>query len=826
MRETLKKIIGRALVFSACCCFLPAYGGGNKRELSLPVTIPTHNIRPSTAVQPAQQDVLPSFMNDLYPASMNDLYPDSNAWAGSLVTPSLIKEITSKDAHTDRPVRKHRNKGQVQKSLAQVRPPCHKPETCRAETLIAPTTEQQPNSLPVSLLDESATILPSILDSFFCASGWGSASLNKPAYENSVTQSLSVSKTPELTTALFYETQVDDDSPFPQLTPAANANLLKARPAMGQLYESIVSQQDPLDNSERLFQFIKSLPEGSEHFCTGNHSLVMLGNGKDDDVLKIARSDNLDNITRFEKENSLYRRIKNQPEADHPLVLHTCPTKGAFLFAGKPVIVMQKLGFIVNNQLNAMEQRSLFDRLDFALTWLWRFCEVYLVFLEQDILLADRHGSNIGFNEFTLPAEPALDYPGGLVRFPVMLDLDPYWEPDDHRAFVWNLPPWVPVAMDVLERAFLPGMATEGRQKTLNRLRKKAMPRSPPGSRSGDVPGIPEPDWYSESIRAWKNGQAEAPLADEVTRQLEALFRETPRHDSAAQPVDSLIAIMKTETKRVLTFLQDWKAKTDYALFSECRYSPQETGQTDVSTTSGSCTTQMEHFLRKSGGELICPHCPRSFGSTKSYKKHLTAHKAKRLVECDICKKYYIGQLKLHQRIHSGEKPFQCDQCQKKFVNNGNLERHKRIHSGEKPFQCDQCENMFAQNSDLERHKRTHSGEKPFQCDQCEKKFAQSGNLVEHKRTHSGEKPFQCDQCQKKFALGGSLVEHKRIHSGEKPFQCDQCQKKFVQHSHLVQHKRIHSGEKPFKCNFCGKGFSSNHRRKGHEKSFHKNEQT
>ena len=789
MRETLKKIIGRAFVFSACCCFLPAYGGGNKRELSLPVTIPTHNIRPSTAVQPAQQDVLPSLMNDLYPAS--------NPWAGPLVTPSLIKDLTGKDAQTDRPVRKHRNKGQVQKSLAQVMPPSHKPETCRAETHTAPATEQQPNSLPVFPLDESASIIPSILDSFFCASGWDSASLNKPAYEGSVTQSLSVSKTPELTTALFYETQVDDDSPFPQLTPAANANLLKARPAMGQLHESIANQQDPLDNSERLFQFIKSLPEGCEHFCTGNHSLVMLGTRKDDDVLKIARSDNQDNITRFEKEISLYRRIKNQPEADHPLVLHTCPTKSAFLFAGKPVIVMQKLGFIVNNQLDAMEQCSLFDRLDFALTWLWRFCDVYLLFLEQDILLADRHGSNIGFNEFTLSAEPALDYPGGLIRFPVMLDLDPYWEPDDHRAFVWNLPPWVPVAMDVLERAFLPGMPTEGRQKTLNRLRQKAMPRSP-DSRSGDVPGIPEPDWYSESIRAWKNGQAEAPLSDEVTRQLEALFRETPRHDSAAQPVDSLIAIMKTETKRVLAFLQDWKAKTDYALFSECRYSPQEMGQTDVSTVSGSRATQMEHFLRKSGGELVCPHCPRSFGSTKSYKKHLTAHKAKRLVECDICKKYYIGQLKLHQRIHSGEKPFQCDQCQKKFVNNGNLETHKRIHSGEKPFQCNQCQ----------------------------KKFAHSGNFVEHKRIHSGEKPFQCDQCQKKFVNNGNLETHKRIHSGEKPFQCDQCEKKFAQSSVLERHKRTHTREKPFKCNFCGKGFSTNQNRKRHEKSCHKNEPT
>ena len=217
------------------------------------------------------------------------------------MTPSVIKDLTGNDTQTDRSVPKRRKKNQVRKRLAQVRPTCNKPETC-----------------------------------------------------NTATQPLSVPDSPALTTALLYETRTDDDSPFPQLTSAAHENLLKARPAMKQLHEYIVNQYDPLENSDSLFQFIKSLPEGSEHFCTGNHSLIMLGFGKNDDVLKIARSENQDNFTRFEREVSLYRRIKNRLEADHPLVLHTCPMRGGFLFAGKRVIAMQKLDFIVNNRLDAM----------------------------------------------------------------------------------------------------------------------------------------------------------------------------------------------------------------------------------------------------------------------------------------------------------------------------------------------------------------------------------------------------------------------------------------------------------------------------------------
>ena len=844
MRAALKKIIREVFVISVCCCFLPAYGAGNKRNpSSQPVTMPTKKLRLSPVVQPAPQEVQPSML----PSLMNGLYRASTEWAEPLVTPSVIKDLTGNDAQTDRSVPKRRKKNQVRKRLAQVRPTCNKPETCNTETNTSPVTEpsthlerdgakditvstvvsnepalfrkkEGQNSVSASLQHEPASILPSVLNAFFCASGWEVASLVRPAYETRATQPLSVPDSPALTTALLYETRADDDSPFPQLTLTAHENLLKARPAMKQLHEYIINQYDPLENSDSLFQFIKSLPEGSEDFCTGNHSLIMLGSGKNDDVFKIARSENQDNFTRFEREVSLYRRIKNRLEADHPLVLHTCPMRGGFLFAGKRVIAMQKLDFIVNNRLDAMGGRSLFDRLDFALTWLWRFCEVYLLFLEQDILLADRHGSNIGFNEITLAAMPALDYPGGRIRFPVMLDLDPYWEPDDHRTFIWRLPPWVPVAMDVLERAFLPYMPTEGRRKTLNRLRQQAMPCSP-HAWSGDVPDLPdapacapssdspEPDWYTESLRAWQNGQTEDRLTEEVITQLEALFRETPGHDSTTSSIDSLIETMRTETKRVLAFLQGWKAKTDCTLFFECQDAPQEASNTDASTAPGSPTNKMEHFLRKSGGELVCLHCPRTFTLTKRYKKHLEAHDAERLIECDICKGYY-RDLKSHQRIHSGDKPYKCERCGKGFTQSGNLATHQRIHSGDKPYKCEHCGKGFNHSGNLATHQRTHSGDKPYKCEHCGKRFGDSANLTAHQRTHSGDKPYKCELCGKRFTTSSSLTTHQRTHSGDKPYKCELCGKGFTQSGHLAAHERIHSGDKPYKCEHCGKGFT------------------
>ena len=138
MRAVLKKIIRKVFVISACCCFLLAYGAGNKRNpSSQPVTMPAKKLRLSPAVQPAPQEVLPSML----PSLMNGLYRASTAWAEPLVTPSFVKDLTGNDAQTDRSVRKRRKKNQVRKRLAQVRPTCNKPETCNTETNTSPVTE-------------------------------------------------------------------------------------------------------------------------------------------------------------------------------------------------------------------------------------------------------------------------------------------------------------------------------------------------------------------------------------------------------------------------------------------------------------------------------------------------------------------------------------------------------------------------------------------------------------------------------------------------------------------------------------------------------------
>lgn len=176
------------------------------------------------------------------------------------------------------------------------------------------------------------------------------------------------------------------------------------------------------------------------------------------------------------------------------------------------------------------------------------------------------------------------------------------------------------------------------------------------------------------------------------------------------------------------------------------------------------------------------------------YRWHNPNRRRDRL-DCPICKKRNLYNLKSHMITHGEREYLNCPDCPKIFARQNTLDYHQRTtHKGlpdPKEVLCYQCGAALRTNSQLNRHLKSHLEYKSYACDQCDKTYKRSDALKTHIRnTHLNIREFVCTDCGLAFFNNRLLTNHKRIHTGEKPFVCEICQQAFTHHAGMFLHKK------------------------------------
>lgn len=110
---------------------------------------------------------------------------------------------------------------------------------------------------------------------------------------------------------------------------------------------------------------------------------------------------------------------------------------------------------------------------------------------------------------------------------------------------------------------------------------------------------------------------------------------------------------------------------------------------------------------------VLCPRCPRQFGTPSSLTQHLNYH-------------------------HPGyERNERCVICGKRFRLREDLLRHRVAHVEEnKKYGCDLCSKKYNYKVDLKRHKQQAHTEAPYRCIYCDKGYARVDHWRQHQLNH------------------------------------------------------------------------------------------
>ena len=220
-------------------------------------------------------------------------------------------------------------------------------------------------------------------------------------------------------------------------------------------------------------------------------------------------------------------------------------------------------------------------------------------------------------------------------------------------------------------------------------------------------------------------------------------------------------------------------------------------------------------------GDLICPECPRRFGSYKSLHTHLEIHLKGVFARCPLCQCVYPNKTHLirHLHHHTNERTHICDTCGKSFFYDHCLKQHQQVHIIEKPFVCKFCMAKFARRANFRDHIRTHTGEKPYSCEFCHLKFQRGTLLKTHQKIHKGEAPFGCHICDDTFPTNELLQQHLYRHRNQTEISssCNPDVPTSIQRTGTTSERTVtKSSEFPFECKVCGARFKKSFLRTKH----------
>lgn len=167
----------------------------------------------------------------------------------------------------------------------------------------------------------------------------------------------------------------------------------------------------------------------------------------------------------------------------------------------------------------------------------------------------------------------------------------------------------------------------------------------------------------------------------------------------------------------------------------------------------------------------VCTDCPKRFLTKVELELHTRAmHRDKTGTEiiCEICGKTFARRdhLKYHSRIHTDAERVECDVCHAKLANKDVLRAHmRRNHVQAGTFVCSEC---GKESFNLHAHKghiqRVHTDQNVFKCEYCEKAFKTKLRWREHTAQHTGVALYSCQFCDRTSNSNANMYNHKKIH--------------------------------------------------------------
>uniref|UniRef100_UPI00358ED782 zinc finger X-chromosomal protein-like isoform X2 n=1 Tax=Myxine glutinosa TaxID=7769 RepID=UPI00358ED782 len=190
-----------------------------------------------------------------------------------------------------------------------------------------------------------------------------------------------------------------------------------------------------------------------------------------------------------------------------------------------------------------------------------------------------------------------------------------------------------------------------------------------------------------------------------------------------------------------------------------------------------------------------CVDCRMGFLSMQEMQEHNAVHvNVCRGFHCPRCTHMCSTAAELDQHIlmdHTDDFPQHCDICNKGFYRLSDLKRHMVAHKGKKLHRCRHCEFRSTDPFVLSRHiLSVHTKDVLlYKCKRCKKSFRQQRDLKRHMRVHQVKKIYQCEYCDYSTTDASGFKRHIiSIHTKDYPHRCEYCNKGFRRPSEKNAH--------------------------------------
>ncbi|XP_055309659.1 zinc finger protein OZF-like [Sitodiplosis mosellana] len=207
---------------------------------------------------------------------------------------------------------------------------------------------------------------------------------------------------------------------------------------------------------------------------------------------------------------------------------------------------------------------------------------------------------------------------------------------------------------------------------------------------------------------------------------------------------------------------------------------------------------KIDHERSCSPRRLECDICGYSGIQKSNLRTHMQIHTGGKPFKCSICCKSFTANahLRNHSMAHKAELPDACSKCGRRFATLEDKQTHE-LRCQRKLIECGICSKQFVQQIKLKQHLSSkHSDQFPFQCCKCFGGYATEDEKAAHEDS-CGFRQYQCYLCKEYRREKQDLEIHMRKdHTGER-IQCRVCAASFCNRSNANQHmKTVHHSKK------------------------------